>query len=416
MADILKLTPSETFEFVTTALACRQVAYIAGPPAIGKSQVVAQVAHYANAKMIDIRLSQILSEDMTGLPERDPKTGKATYLPFDMFPLEGDKIPEGYSGWIIFLDELSSASEEVLAAAYSLILDHMVGGKKLHPKCLIVAAGNRATDSAIARELPDTLITRMLPIEMKVSHTDWVAWAENAPNRNDAVVGFLKKNTDMLYSPTKAKDRKELETYPTPRGWEKVFAHINFHEKQAALKAKAKPREDAAGIPIPGSENAVPAEPLSELIFSMMAAAVGSMAARSFREDYDEAIQLPYTWEIAQSPASSRVPNTHVGKVQITQQLADYFLQVDNQSREGVMQYMNRLGGEYAAFFYKHIEDKLGSTASDKRLVEQVASRLNIDPLLGTTTGSAQQGNGGQANNGQAGGGASGNPKSLFQR
>src|SRR6056297_1565877 len=126
-SSIMQLSPSETYEFVTAALACRQVPYVAGPPAIGKSQVIHQVAEAADALMIDLRLSQMLSEDMTGLPERDEKSGKAIYLPFDTFPLEGDPIPDGYSGWFLFLDELSSATEEVLAAAYSIILDHSVG-------------------------------------------------------------------------------------------------------------------------------------------------------------------------------------------------------------------------------------------------------------------------------------------------
>lgn len=379
-AEILKLSPSEVYEFVTTALACRQVAYVAGPPAIGKSQVIAQVAKDAKAKMIDLRLSQILSEDMTGLPERDEKTGKAVYLPFEMFPLEGDPIPDGYNGWLLFLDELSSASEEVLAAAYSLILDRTVGGRKLHPKCLVVAAGNRASDSAIARELPDTLITRMLPIEMKINHKDWIHWAKNHPKANEAVIGFLEKNPSMLYAPTKAKERAELETFPTPRGWEKVFAHMNFHEKNNAGKM-AQP-EDSAGIPT-GKAQPIPTQ-ISEGIFNLMAAAVGNMAARSFREDYDEAIQLPYPWEVAQSPSSTRIPNTHVGKAKLTADLSEHFLQSGTDVRDGLLTYMNRIGGEYSELFLRHVKDSLGSSQSDKRLISEIESRLSIDPILGS--------------------------------
>ena len=86
-AEILKLKPSEVHDFVLDAILCKQVAYIAGPPGIGKSQVIQQVFDECNLKMIDIRLSQFLSEDLTGLPERDEKTGKAKYLPFETFRL-----------------------------------------------------------------------------------------------------------------------------------------------------------------------------------------------------------------------------------------------------------------------------------------------------------------------------------------
>lgn len=376
-SSIMQLSPSETFEFVTNALACRQVPYVAGPPAIGKSQIVHQVADAANAQMIDIRLSQYLSEDLTGLPEKDEKTGKAKYLPFDVFPLVGDQIPSGKSGWIIFLDELSSATEEVLAAAYSLILDRMVGGKKLHDKCLVVAAGNRASDSAIARELPDTLITRMLPMEMKVNTKDWLMWASGKSNKhvNEHVISFIEKNPNMLYAPTKAKDRAELETYATPRGWEKVFMHMNLHEKRSKVEKK-----DEAGIPT----GELGASPISDGIFALMAASVGSMAARAFREEYDESIKLPYPWEVAQSAASTRIPTTNVGKVKMITELSKYFIEADTQSRDAVLSYVNRISGEYSELFLKQIKDKLGSTSSDQKLIEATGKRLSIDPLLGT--------------------------------
>jgi hypothetical protein len=379
--DVLKLSPSEVYEFVTAALSLKQVPYIAGPPAIGKSQVVHQVAKDANALMIDLRLSQMLSEDMTGLPERDVKRGKAIYLPFDTFPLEGDPIPEGYSGWLLFLDELSSATEEVLAAAYSIILDRMVGGKRLHPKCLVVAAGNRASDSAIARELPDTLITRMLPCEMKVSTKDWLRWAcQPETKSNESVVEFIRKDPKMLYAPTKAKERAELETYPTPRGWEKVFAHVNMHEK---LTRKESEGVDSAGVPT--GKMIMSGEPISAMCFNLMAAAVGPMAARSFKEEYDESIQLPYPWEIAQSPASTRIPNNGVAKARLMTDLAKYFMESDSQTRDNCMIYINRIGGEYSELFVSEIKNKTRDTPSDKKMIQEISQRLNIDTLLGGT-------------------------------
>lgn len=388
--DVLKLSPSEVYEFVTAALSLKQVPYIAGPPAIGKSQVIHQVAEDANAFMIDLRLSQMLSEDMTGLPERDEKRGKAVYLPFEQFPLEGDPIPDGYSGWLLFLDELSSATEEVLAAAYSLILDRTVGGKKLHNKCLVVAAGNRASDSAIARELPDTLITRMLPCEMKVSSKDWLYWAsQQGTKANDAVVNFIKKDPKMLYAPTKAKERAELETYPTPRGWEKVFAHVNMHEK---MTRKQQEGVDSAGVPT--GQMIMSGQPISAMCFNLMAAAIGPMAARSFKESYDENIQLPYPWEIAQSPASSCIPSAGVAKARLMNDLAKYFMESDSQTRDNVMIYVNRVGGEYSELFLSEIKGKLKETPSDKRLLQEISERLNIDPLLGAS-GSVKKGGSG---------------------
>jgi hypothetical protein len=376
---ILELTPSEVYEFVTDALKARQVPYVAGPPAIGKSQIVHAVAKDFNLKMIDLRLSQMLSEDMTGLPEKDEKRGKAIYLPFDTFPLEGDEIPDGYAGWLLFLDELSSASEEVLAAAYSVLLDRTVGGKRIHDNCLIVAAGNRASDSAIARELPDTLITRMLPCNMTVNSKDWTKWAKKFPGSNESIIEFIRKSPAMLYSPVKAKERDELETYPTPRGWEKAFAFVNQHEARAAKQNTQQ--TDSAGIPVDSNPDNTPSLPLTDMCFNLISACVGTAAARTFREDYDEQVSLPYPWEIAQSPSSTRIPSTTVGKVKVIGQLADYFVKSDNQARDSVLTYVNRIGGEHSELFAKEVKDKLGTTSSDLDLIQDIEERLGLMPF-----------------------------------
>ena len=375
---VLELTPSEVYAFITMALRCGEVPYIGGDTAIGKSSVIHSVAHDANALVIDDRLSQKLPEDMTGIPEKNLDTGKAEYLPFDHIPLEGDPIPEGYSGWFWFLDELSSGSEEILAAAYSIILDHMVGGRKIHPKCRVIAAGNLSTNSAIARALPDTLITRMAPCIMKVNTTDWCIWAEGSKNRNDSVINFIKKNPTMLYTPTDQKERQELESYGQPRGWEKVMKITNLHEKIN----QAQEQVDSAGVPT-GKFNAM--QPLSDTAYHLMVGAVGPICARSFRDEYNDAIALPTAWEVAQSPASARIPTNQVGKAKLTDELGEYFLQSDQQTRNAILRYMNRIGGEFAVLFVNKIKDGLPMTSqSDHKLVEEVTNRLSVDPLLGT--------------------------------
>lgn len=380
------LTPSQTKEFITNALMIREIPYISGPPGIGKSDVVTQIADEFGLKLLDIRLSQMLPEDLTGLPSLNEKTGKAEYNPFDTFPMEGDAIPNGYNGWLIFLDELSSSSEEVMAAIYSLLLGHRVGGKKVHSKALIVAAGNRATDSAIARPLPDTLITRMLPIEMRVNVKDWIKWASDPENKatddksTESIVEFIKKYPDMLLETMDPTKRGELETYATPRGWGKMFKLVTLHEKQVSKKYQKSPPKDAAGIPMDSADD-VPGAPISASIKAMMDAAVGTMAAQSFKEHYDETMQLPYAWDVAGSPTSTRIPSTTIGKAKLTSNLAEYFIGTQEQSRDAILVFMNRMDSEHSALFAEIIAENLGSSASDIRLIEDVKKRLNVNSI-----------------------------------
>jgi MoxR-like ATPase len=217
------LTPSQTEKFIIEALKRKKIPYVAGPPGIGKSEIVMKVAQDFNLKLIDIILSQMQPEDLAGIPVTNEKTGRASYYVFDVFPLEGDPLPkdkdgDDMDGWLIFLDELSSASEEVMAAIYKLLLDRKVGNYNLHKKAIIVGAGNRESDSAIARRLPDTLITRMLPVTMKVSAKDWLNWANdpNNPKGNSVVNAYIKKFPDSLLRTGDIAARKELRKPLSP--------------------------------------------------------------------------------------------------------------------------------------------------------------------------------------------------------
>lgn len=375
------LSPTETRTFIENCLSLREIPYIAGAPGIGKSDIVAQVADDFGLKLLDIRLSQMLPEDMTGLPSLNEMTGKALYNPFETFPMENDPIPAGYHGWLIFLDELSSASEEVFAAIYSLLLGHTVGGKKVHPKALIVAAGNRESDSAIARRLPDTLVTRMLPIEMKTTSKEWLKWARGTHNKNtcDSVADFIEKYPDMLISTVDPQTRKELETFQTPRGWGKVMRIVNFHEKVIAKKNAGKTMKDAAGLP---TSQPITGGPLTEAIRSMINASVGDLAAKAFKEHYDESMSLPNPWDVAASPSSTKIPATGVGKAKLTASLAEYFESAQDQSREALLTFMNRMDAESRALFTAILKERLGQTQSDQRMLNDVKSRLKVDDIM----------------------------------
>lgn len=366
-------TPSETMSFIEMCLKIREIPYIAGPPGIGKSAIVAQIADQYDLELLDIRLSQYLVEDLTGIPSIDANTNKAKYNPFATFPMVGDPLPPGKKGWLIFLDELSSASEEILAATYSLLHGHTIGGHKIHPKARIVAAGNRSSDSAIARDLPDTIISRVLPIEMRVSVDDWIIHAKSE-GVHPELVSFLTKYPDFLLSQVDPNKRAELETFPNPRSWMKAAKFLALHEKLA--KANQITKKDAAGIPLPAGNDSASIE---EEMERAMASSVGDIAAHAFIEHYNESVSLPYPWEVAQSPASARIPSSPIGQVQMVNNIVEYFFEAKENSRDGCLQYLNRMDGEMRELFADTLGMKIGSTASDQALLKKVKQRLNVD-------------------------------------
>lgn len=215
MADY-SLTPRQTTEKLLRTVKAGLVANIKGSPAIGKSAVVAKVAKKLNLKMIDHRLSTSAPEDLTGLPYFE--NGRAKFFPFsELFPLEGDTVPEGYSGWLLFLDELPSASKSVQAAAYKLILDRMVGQHKLHPDVHIVAAGNLDTDRAITNSIGTAMQSRLVHLQMVPNFTEWYEDVALKQDYDERIIGFLHYSQKSFYD---FEPSHSNNTFCAPRTWQ----------------------------------------------------------------------------------------------------------------------------------------------------------------------------------------------------
>ena len=108
----MSVSMKKAAEMVKQILSVNLVPFLQGSPGIGKSAIIKEVADGAKLKVIDLRLSQCEPTDLLGLPVLSEK--KAKYKAFDTFPLEKDKVPAGYNGWLLFLDELNSAPRSML--------------------------------------------------------------------------------------------------------------------------------------------------------------------------------------------------------------------------------------------------------------------------------------------------------------
>ena len=125
-----------------------------GPPGVGKSQMVAQVAERHNVPLIDIRLSQMEPSDLRGIPFRAEE-----HVEWAVPAMLPDAKRHGESG-ILFLDEITSAPPSVSAAAYQLILDRKLGEYEVPDGWAIIAAGNRQGDRGVTYSMPAPLANR----------------------------------------------------------------------------------------------------------------------------------------------------------------------------------------------------------------------------------------------------------------
>jgi len=184
-----------------------------GPPGIGKSQIIAQVATRHAAPMIDIRLSQMEPSDLRGIPFRIEN--RVEWAVPSMLPDAERHGPDG----ILFLDEITSAPPSVSAAAYQLILDRRLGDYEVPPGWAIFAAGNRQGDRGVTYTMPAPLANRFSHFEVETNIDDWVSWAY-ANNMDDRLIGFLRFRPELLFDFDPAHNPV---AFPSPRSWE--FAH-----------------------------------------------------------------------------------------------------------------------------------------------------------------------------------------------
>jgi hypothetical protein len=123
-----------------------------------------------------------------------------------------------------------------------------------------------------------------------------------------------------------------------------------------------------------------------------MYSAVGFMEAQAFIEHFNEQMVIPYPWEVAQSPSSIQIPTSAIARVELTEELAKFFIESGAQSREALLLYMNRNDAESRALFTSLIEQELGETVSDTALLKDINKRLMVTPGVQAMPAKAKDG------------------------
>jgi hypothetical protein len=207
------VSPNKAKASIRHAMLKKRPIFLWGPPGIGKSDIVHQIAEQFNAPVIDVRLSLWEPTDIKGIPYFDSNTSKMVWAPPGELP--DAEFASKHKNVVLFLDEMNSAAPAVQAAAYQLILNRKVGTYRLPDNVMIVAAGNREADKGVTYRMPAPLANRFVHLEMKVDFDDWFQWAVNNKINKD-VVGFLNFSKKDLYD---FDPKSPSRSFATPRSW-----------------------------------------------------------------------------------------------------------------------------------------------------------------------------------------------------
>lgn len=196
-----------------------------GPPGIGKSQGVREIAQNIRTEtgkdvhITDVRLLLFNPVDLRGIPTANADKTLAVWLRPQIFQMDaGSDVIN-----LLLLDEISAAPPSVQAAAYQITLDRTIGEHHLPENCIVIAAGNRVTDKSVAYNMPRALANRLLHIELKGDADSWHNWAVSQ-GIHPYVVSFLEYNPTALL---RSDDMESSLAFPTPRSWEMVSNILN---------------------------------------------------------------------------------------------------------------------------------------------------------------------------------------------
>ncbi|QNE21583.1 AAA domain-containing protein [Kribbella qitaiheensis] len=203
MQAAITVTPEQLPEVLLHVAVVRPV-FLWGAPGIGKSSLVRSFADSLGLECVTLLGTQLAPEDLIGVPQI--VDGRSRFAP----PVSIAR-DEPYC---LFLDELNASSAEVQKAFYSLILDRRIGEYELPAGSVVIGAGNRATDNALARPMASALVNRLVHVHLRASATDWLRWAAGA-GIHSWVLDYLRNRPDHLWiAPPKTE-----EPFSSPRSW-----------------------------------------------------------------------------------------------------------------------------------------------------------------------------------------------------
>jgi len=276
----------------------RRAVFVWGPPGVGKSDVVRQLAAEKKIQLKDIRVLLHDNVDFKGLPYLEQ--GQTKWAIPDFLPRDGDGI--------LFLDELNAAPALVQAACYELILDRRLGDYRLPDGWAVIAAWNRETDRSVVTRMPTALRNRFVHLPFEVDRTELKKWAFDHNIRFE-VIAFLEFKEDLLHQFS-----RDENAFPSPRSWAFVSDILE-------------------GNPSPSIE------------LDLIAGAVGAAAATEFTAFLNTYRSLPNIDAILLDPDSAALPSRPDEKYAVACALSH---RATDTNFDRVCQYLNRMPAEFS--------------------------------------------------------------------
>ena len=210
------MKPSELKDTFRKFFKHKASSMVVGPPGIGKTEIVKQVAAELEYDLIVMYPAISEPVDFRGMPTYNTESNEAKFVPFDVLNdlITADKPT------ICFMDDFGQANQSVQAACMHLFLERKVGDHDISDNITFVICTNDKKHNAAVTGIIEPVKSRMTSIiNLESDVDDWIDWAIQK-NLAPEVIGFIRLRGYELLSKFEA--TTSLTNTPSPRGTEFV--------------------------------------------------------------------------------------------------------------------------------------------------------------------------------------------------
>jgi hypothetical protein len=347
---------------LTTLAPAQENVLIVGPPGIGKSDLVEQVASDLDVPLLITHPVVDDPTDYKGMPAIVDRNGAkaAEFLPF------GDlwKIIDAQEPTLVFMDDLGQAPPAVQAAIMQLILARRINGHAVSKHVSFVAATNRKQDRAAVSGLIAPLLDRFTAVlHLEFDLDDWVTWGLSH-SMPPELLAFVRFKPDLMAGGV----RPESTGEDAGSGTNGRSGNARRAPTQDAMAKTPTPRS-VAGLGRLVNMGLLDPE--------LLGGTAGSAFATEFVAFYNTWMSIPDRMQIYLNPDTTEVPGLNRPDV-LYALMGSLAYGAEPGNMEQTVRFLRRVPPEYAVLCIKDAAQRTPAVANTRAFIEWVTANSRI--------------------------------------
>lgn len=227
------LTKDEQGQYTIPALRQRPI-LLMGPPGIGKTQIMEQVARECGVALVSYTITHHTRQSAVGLPFIRQRTydGKdysiTEYTMSEIIASVYETMERtGLSEGILFIDEINCVSETLAPTMLQFLQAKRFGNQSVPAGWVIAAAGNPPEYNKSVRDFDIVTLDRVKRMDIEPDYPAFKAYAR-AARLHPAILSYLELHTNHFYQIQADVDGTQ---FVTARGWEDLSELLYTYQK-----------------------------------------------------------------------------------------------------------------------------------------------------------------------------------------